>query len=100
MRKHFKPTGKNSLYTPPPLRKFTSFKPPYPSKFLCVNMFWNHTLLMFFISLLLECRFSGKVLAALEINTTANQVYQLNFGDTKLLQKNIEVSLNITSTTM
>ena len=48
---------------------------------------------MFFISLLLECRFSGKVLAALEINTTANQVYQLNFGDTKLLQKNIEVSL-------
>ncbi|XP_020621439.1 tRNA (cytosine-5-)-methyltransferase-like isoform X2 [Orbicella faveolata] len=36
------------------------------------------------------CRFSGKVFAALEINTTANQVYQLNFGDTKLLQKNIE----------
>ena len=53
-----------------------------------------------FISLLLECRFSGKVLAALEINTTANQVYQLNFGDTKLLQKNIEVSLIVTSTTM
>jgi len=49
-----------------------------------------------FISyLLLGCRFSGKVFAALEINTTANQVYQLNFGDTKLLQKNIEVSLNI-----
>ena len=31
-------------------------------------------------------------MAALEINTTANQVYQLNFSDTELLQKKIEVS--------
>ncbi|CAH3031200.1 unnamed protein product [Pocillopora meandrina] len=36
------------------------------------------------------CGFAGEVNAALEINTTANQVYQLNFADTKLLQKNIE----------
>lgn len=28
----------------------------------------------------------------MEINTTANQVYHLNFGDTNMLQKNIEVS--------
>lgn len=30
----------------------------------------------------------------MEINTTANQVYEQNFGDTELLQKNIEVSLS------
>ena len=40
------------------------------------------------------CGFAGEVNAALEINTTANQVYQLNFADTKLLQKNIEVSVH------
>ena len=70
-------------------------KPPTPRNF-CVShrYFLELHVINIFIFLLLECRFSGKVLAALEINTTANQVYQLNFGDTKLLQKNIEVSLN------
>lgn len=38
------------------------------------------------------CSFPSEVVAAMEINTTANQVYHLNFGDTNLLQKNIEVS--------
>jgi len=36
------------------------------------------------------CSFPSKVVTAMEINTTANQVYKQNFGDTKLLQKNIE----------
>ena len=35
------------------------------------------------------CGFIGEVIVALEINTTANQVYQLNYGDTKLLQKKL-----------
>lgn len=30
------------------------------------------------------------VVAAVEINTVANEVYHLNFPDTKLLQKNIQ----------
>lgn len=38
------------------------------------------------------CSFPSEVVAAMEINTTANQVYHLNFSDTNLLQKNIEVS--------
>ena len=33
-----------------------------------------------------------KVVAAVEINTTANRVYKYNFPDTNLQQKNIEVS--------
>ena len=38
------------------------------------------------------CGFPGEVIAALGINSTANQVYQLNFSDIKMLQKSIEVS--------
>lgn len=55
-------------------------------------LFCLHTLtLMFLFFIPAGCEFSGEVIAALEINTTANLVYQLNFTDTKLLQKNIEV---------
>ena len=49
---------------------------------------------MFLSFALIGCSFPGKVVAAMEINTTANQVYEWNFGNTELFQKNIEVSLN------
>ena len=61
---------------------------PFPREVkVCDNKVSNLKFILY-----LECSFRCKVVAAMEINTTANQVYQHNFGDTVLLQKNIEVS--------
>jgi len=48
----------NSLSSPPPFRKFTSFRPPYPSEFPWpsvggMDIFWNHTFQFFSILQLL-----------------------------------------------
>jgi hypothetical protein len=40
---------------------------------------------------ILACAVDVKVIAAIDINTTANEVYAYNYPDTTLLNRNIEV---------
>ena len=52
-------------------------------------------LVLYINSVKLLCNFaesnvSGKVIAAIDINTTANTVYEYNFPDTKLYNRNIQ----------